>query len=924
MKLTVLGPVAISADGRQVSGAAPRHRAVLAYLLLHARTVISTERLIGAMWGHTTPDTARSQLHASIAAVRQVLRQAGAGEILQTRSAGYVIVPEPGQLDMDEFTRLVAEANATEDRNATSRLLRQALALWQGQPLAGMNADYVGDAVRRLEERRLAAVERMIEVELDLGRHADLVEELTAHVAEHPLRERLSGQLMLALHRSGRQVDALAAGRAFRERLVEEQGLDPSRTFLDLERSILSDAPAAREASSFLPFDIPDFTGRAEELDRLADSWAANGGVVTISAIDGMAGIGKTTLAVHTAHRLAGRFPDGQLFVDLHAHTAGQRPMEPAVALETLLRQLGVPSERIPQRELERAALWRTELVNRRVLVVVDNVLDADHVRALLPGASHSLMLITSRRRLVDLDGAFTLSLEVLPAQDAITLFTSIVGARAVEEPTAVLDVLQLCGFLPLAVRIAAARLRHRPRWSVAYLAERLRDQRRRLSELSTSERGVAAAFTLSYQQLDEAQQRLFRLLGLHPGTDFEPYAAAALAGIPADDAEQLLEELLDAHMLLQHEPGRYTFHDLLRDHARSAAEQEGDEPLTRLFDQALYAVCTASDLLFPDFRQLRPTVEEPKSETVRLRGEQDASAWLESERANLAALAARGVEQWAGHTIKLAAVLHRYLFTHAHYADARSVQESALAASRLVGDAENEARALINLGGVYWKTGQYGQAHDNHRAAMELCARIGDRIGEARASNNLGLVYEAQGEYDLAYQHHLRAVELCRETGDRGNEAASLGNLGIVLIRQGRYEEARGHCLEALALYREVGDLGGETSILTDLGMLCSGLGDYQQARDYLGRALLQYRELGFPNGEVEALLGLGDVALAAGDAAAGDEAVGHYSAALAIATAVGTPLEEAQARRGLAAAHRALGRPDLARSHEAAAAGL
>ncbi|WP_433412793.1 BTAD domain-containing putative transcriptional regulator [Microtetraspora malaysiensis] len=592
MRFTVLGPVEAVAPGRQPPRLAPRHRAVLAYLLLHAGVVISTDRLIDAMWGPLPPDSARAQIQTTIAAIRRILRASGADQMLATHPAGYMITPAPGQLDLDEFTNLIAKAQATSsDPQDTADQIRAALALWRGEPLADITADYVHGARARLNGKRLTAIERLAELELSLGHQDDLIDELTVHVAANPLRERLCGQLMLALHRAGRQPDALHVARTFREALAEQQGLDPGHAFSKLEQAILRDDPGLRvpaaaptksQRVNFLPYDVPDFTGREGELDRLSRSWTSgNGGVVTISAIDGMAGIGKTALAVHAGHLLADHFPDGQLFVDLQAHAAGQAPLNAGSALEVLLGQLGVPAERIPASVADRAAVWRSELSGRRVLAVLDNALGADHVRPLLTGTSSALILITSRRRLTDLDGAHALSLDVLPAADAVELFTAIVGERAAAEPVAVLDVLQLCGFLPLAVRIAAARLHHRPRWTVEYLADRLRNQRRRLSELATSERGVAAAFTLSYQQLDPDQQRMFRLLGLQPGRDIGPDAAAALAHLPLERAEMLLEDLLDAHVLAQYQPGRYTFHDLLREHAlATAAAQEPQSAL--------------------------------------------------------------------------------------------------------------------------------------------------------------------------------------------------------------------------------------------------------------------------------------------------------------------------------------------------------
>ena len=977
MRFTILGPVEVSATGRRLPRVAPRHRAVLAYLLLHARTVLSADRLIGAMWGLTPPDTARAQIHAAVTAIRQVLRAAGAPQVLATQAAGYVILPEPGQLDLEEFTSKITAAQAQAaagDPQAAAHQTRAALALWRGEPLADVNADYVTSARARLDQRRLTAVERLADLELSLGRHDDLIEELAAHVEAHPLRERLSGQLMLALHRAGRQADALSVARTLRAALVEQQGLDPGRAFVALEQAILRDDPGLdhrsapiagpvasdqepandagpgdgpgdgsgdagpadaepadagpgdaapsqqRRRPNFLPYDTPDFAGRAAELDRLAYPQPGGGGVVMISAIDGMAGIGKTALAVHAGHRLAGHFPDGQLFVDLHAHTAGQVPIEVGAALGILLRQLGVPTERIPASVTDRAALWRAELADRRVLAVLDNAVDTDQVRPLLPGASSSLMLITSRRRLTDLDGAHALSLDLLPAEDAVDLFTRIVGARANAEPIAVLDVLHLCGFLPLAIRIAAARLHHRPQWNVEYLANRLRDQRRRLTELSTAERAVAAAFTLSYQQLDPAEQRMFRLLGLHPGRDVDAHAAAALADIPVEQAEALLENLLDAHVLLQHEPGRYTFHDLLREYARRTAADEEDadarrDALTRLFGHYLYTACRAVDLLYPYSKHLRPRIPEPDTATVPFGGAAHATGWLDAERANLIAVGAYAADSdWPAHTSHLAATLHRYLDDHAHHADAFALHTQALHASRRCGDQAAEARTLLDLGVTNWRQGHYEKATEHSRHALDLSREIGYGLGEARAWYRLGVAYLRQRDYDRAREHYQRSLELNRELGERLGEANVLGNLGLVCERQGHYEQAHDHHRQALALYRKLGTRGGEATTLGNLGLVYRRQGRYEQARAHHRQALDLFRELGYRRDQAEALNGLGETAGSMGDPA---QAVDDHGAALALAREVGNRPEQARAHHGLAHAHRALGRIDLARDH-------
>ncbi|GAA2280583.1 BTAD domain-containing putative transcriptional regulator [Nonomuraea roseoviolacea subsp. roseoviolacea] len=897
-RFTLLGPVQLVAGDAPLTGLAPRHRAVLAYLLLNAGRVISIERLIEAMWGHDRPDTARSQIHASITAIRKALRGAGAEGLLETRAGGYVARPEPGQVDAHDFTELVAAGE-----------LREALALWRGEALEDVHAHYV-TAVRDLwNDRRLSAYERLVEGELAAGRHGDLLDELAAQVAANPLRERLNGHLVLALHRAGRQADALAAARAYRTALAEEQGLDPGHAFTELERAVLADDPALRPAaptpdaaapapaasgpprrSTYLPYDIPDFSGRTAELERLV---AERSAVVTI---DGMAGIGKTTLAVHVAHRLAEHYPDGRLFIDLQAHTAGREPLDAAAALETLLRQLGVPADRIPVTLAERGALWRAELAGRRVLAVLDNALDAEHVRPLLPGHSDTLVLITSRRRLVDLDGAHALSVEALGEEDGVELFERIVGERAVREPGAVREVLRLCGHLPLAIRLSAARLQHRPRWSVSYLAERLHDHRRLLN-------GVSAAFALSYDQLDEAERRMFRLLGLVPGRDIDPCGAAALAGITEEEAEDLLESLLDAHMLLQREPGRYTFHDLLREHARSIAEDDG--AVLRLLTYYLHRARAAIDRLYPHSVAQREGIPRPATPVAPVRDAAEALAWLDAERSNIIATAVHGPEVCLG---MLALAMRPYLDRQAHHDDALTLHTLTLRRGRKLGQREVEERALADLAWTYWRLGEYERAEEHAHQALDACERPGER---ARALLTLGNVALRRRQDAQAERHLGQALDLTRIGADTWGEAHVLGILALALDRAGRPEEARRHLDLALALHRKVGDPAGEALILDQLGLVLRRQGDLAGARARHERAAALHRGLGSAGDEASALNGLAE---AAADPA---RAVEEHTAALALAGAARHRPEQARAHDGLARAHLALGDEERAREH-------
>jgi DNA-binding SARP family transcriptional activator len=585
----LLGSLRVQRDGDRVDLGGLRQQRLLVALLLNADKVVSADRLLEAMWDGEPPVTARRQLHNAVAALRRSF--AAAKHIVVKDGPGYRIQVDPQDIDAHRFTAMVSAASAAAAAGraaAAAELLEAALALWEGPALSGLHNPVFEIAAARFEENRLSATERLIGLRLDGGEAAALVPQLGELVSQHPLREQTRQLQMLALHRCGRKADALTTYEQCRRLLRDELGVDPGASLRDLYERILRDdlprprqpataAPAAEHRNrSFLPYDTAHFTGRAEELRFLAGRPAA-GTALSILALDGMAGVGKTTLAVRLAHQLAHRFPDGHLFVDLHGHTADQEPLGPDAALERLLLDFGLPPARIPHDSRQRAARWRAELAERRVLVVLDNALDARQIRPLLPGTGKALVIVTSQRRLAGLDGVTSRSLDVFSPDEAAALFTRIAGlGRTGNRPEAVAEVVALCGFLPLAVNIAASRFHNRPAWTIDHLVLRLRDRARRLAELSSGDRSVASQLEVSYRKLSPAQRRLVRVLGstTHPGEEFDAGTAALLLNQPVPDAERLLEELFDAHAVRQRAAGRYHFHELAQDHARTKVDE--------------------------------------------------------------------------------------------------------------------------------------------------------------------------------------------------------------------------------------------------------------------------------------------------------------------------------------------------------------
>ncbi|MBB1262323.1 AfsR/SARP family transcriptional regulator, partial [Streptomyces alkaliterrae] len=604
LRFAVLGPVRAWRGEEPLSTGSPQQKALLVALLLRGGHTATAQELVDALWGEEPPQQALAALRTYASRLRKVL----GSQTLVTESGGYMIdTAAPNtSLDLDEATRLAGEAEkfaASGDHGRARERYNDALALWDGEPLARVPGPYAEAQRARLEEWLLSLLEHRLDLDLQVGCHAEAVAELTALSAAYPLRERLRELLMLALYRSGRQAEALAVYADTRQLLAEELGVDPRPELAELQQRILRadeslnltldrlPAPATFVMPRQLPATVPDFTGRTTQVAELSEQLATSErSVMAVSAVAGIGGVGKTTLAIHVAHAAKDRFPDGQLYADLRGTSTS--PTEPGAVLAAFLRALGIADDAVPDGVEERAALYRSMLSGRRVLTLLDNARDAAQVRPLLPGTEGCAALITARTRMVDLAGAHLVDLDVMSPEEAMTLFTKIVGAERVgAEREAAMDVVAACGFLPLAIRIAAARLASRRTWTVSVLARKLGDERRRLDELQAGDQAVRATFELGYGQLDAEQARAFRLLGLAEGPDISLHAAAALLGLDADDTEDLLESLVDTSLLESAAPGRYRFHDLVRLYARDCALRDEHPPseresaLSRLLD---------------------------------------------------------------------------------------------------------------------------------------------------------------------------------------------------------------------------------------------------------------------------------------------------------------------------------------------------
>jgi DNA-binding SARP family transcriptional activator len=950
----LLGPLLVRDGTRQVTVSAPRQRVLLAALLLSAGRVVSLDDLAEMLWEGQPPAGARSALHSAVQRLRSTLGPSGAG-LIETRPPGYLLKVGDGDLDVRQFSVLAARGNAAAGARSWAQaasLLREALGLWRGEPLADVPSQLLRDhEVAPLQDQRLQALVARIDADLHLGRHGEVVAELRQLAADHPLQEQFHAQLMLSLYRTGRQADALAAYQDVRRILASELGIDPGPELRRLHQRILAadtdllPAEAGEPARSALPGSalprsalprsagapesppplhrrdpaatqnvVPrqlpaatrHFAGRAEALaalTALAAETAETAGAshsTVISVIDGTAGIGKTTLALRFAHQVAELFPDGQLYVNLRGFDPAGPPMTPAEAVRLFLDALAVPASRIPASLDAQAGLYRSLLAGQRMLVLLDNARDVDQVRPLLPASPGCLVIVTSRTQLTSLvaaEGAFPLTLDVLADGEALELLTLRLGPQRVTgDPAAADELIQLCARLPLALGIAAARSASQPGLSLAALAAELRETPGRLDALDAGQAAanVRAVLSWSYQQLDATAARLFRLLGLHAGPDISAAAAASLAGLPLPEARRRLGELTRAHLLAEHAPGRFSCHDLLRAYAAEltqSADSTAEQRAAegRMLDHYLHTAHSAAVLLHPTRRPILLAPALPGVTPEQLADTGQALAWFEAERPVLMAAAERALDDgFDTHAWQIAWALSRFLDTRGRWHDWAVTGQIALAATQRLGDQAAEAGARQRLGYAIGRLGRYEEAHAHLARALRIHTEQGDHAAQANAHNSLAVTLNSQGRYGEALGHAEQALKSYTAAGDRPGQAMALNSVGWFHAVLGDHEQAVSCCEQALERFRALGSRDGMANALDSLGYAHQQSGNYPAAIACCVRALGLHRENGSRWGAAETLGHLGDAHRAAGRPA---EARTAWEEALAILDDLGHP---------------------------------
>ncbi|MEV5573847.1 tetratricopeptide repeat protein [Spirillospora sp. NPDC052269] len=938
MEFRILGSVEIQAEGGTPLSPWAKERIILGSLLLAGDRPVQTETLINRIWDGESPPNARSLLYSHIARLRNRLTGLDSRERLTRATGAYVLDASADVVDYRRFLQTREQGRALiarGEREHAVEILGDVERLTSGAPLKNVSGDWAARARQKIAGELLGCALERFELILELGRPEELVGELPELVAANPENERAVALLMLALHRSGRSGEALAEYESARRRLDERLGATPGAALRELHRQILVgdaalDPPPTSRTPSRRPAPVNDllrdlhtFTGREREM-RALQALADDEGVSVI-AIDGMPGVGKTALAVHLAHRLADRYPDGCLFLSLRGHKADRSPADPAEALGTLLRKIGVEAGLVPHDIDGRSELWRSRLAHRRVLVVLDDALGVAQVNPLLPGGAGCLVITTSRRTLAGLDDARPLPLDTLPQDEAAALFVRVSGSGADPTGSGVAEVVRLCGHLPLALQLTGNRLRHRNHWDVADLARRLRVRPGRLAEIRAENRHLLTAFGLSYDGLPPHLQEAFRLLSLHPGPNITAEAAGALLDMPTTRAEPVLEELADHHLLAEIGRGHYRFHDLLHEYAHDLAAPPPPPavppPVRRLLGHYL-ALAEGTD-----------------------------RARLDEEAENLVPMVAYSAAHDLGeYTGRFGDALATYLEASGRWYDALRVHQAAVQARRAQGDEPGTARALSHLAKTLWRTGDHPAALESASEDLRIYEGLADKAGAAAALDQLGLIHWTRSEYDVASGYYDQALPLWRSVGDKSGEASTLDHAGIVKWHQGRYAEAIDLLQQALELYETSGNNRGawmtlnnlgdlelvfdrteealayfrrvenmmdpskqhQANLLNNFGVVYDKQGRFDEALAYYRDALRIYSEIGDRRGETDCLINLG-VHYVNGLSRDG-EGLLHLNKALQQARELRDRFHESLALLGIADAHRRAARPSAA----------
>ncbi|MBQ0852238.1 tetratricopeptide repeat protein [Streptomyces sp. BH-SS-21] len=929
MEIHVLGPVGLVLHERRIGLGSDKARLALAALALEVGRPVPLDTLVDRLWDDP-PSRARENVHTYISRIRRTIRTAAAAApelrapSIDHRTHTYTLVADRDSVDWHRYRRLAERAgvvSAEGDDVRAAGLMREAECMWQ-EPLAGLPGLWPERVRTSLAEHRRGIVATRIAVELRLGRFTEMAGELSSLVEQYPSDETLAGQLMTAHYGSGRHAEALLLYQRVRRILSADFGTDPGEELVRIHQHILGRAPvreltgqtapepAVRAAEPRAGFrrvtgHLPRQTaliGRHEEMGRIRaamDTASEHGSVVTLESISGMAGVGKSALAMGAADKLGDRFPD-HLYLNLRAHAAGQEPLEPADALATLLRMLDVPPQSIPTDVDERAALWRKALGHRRALIILDDAAGPEQVRPLLPGAAECFTLVTSRRRLVGLPGGRALALDVLPPDDAVELFREFAGLRATDDGDDtgdIAEIVRLCGYLPLAIEIAANRLSAHPSWNLAVLGERLSRSDGRLAEIRDGYSEITRAFEVSYQTLTAEEQSTFRLLSLHVGPEFGLSAAAALLGRTVTGTERLLESLLQCHLLLEPVPNRFQFHDLLGEYAHLLCagqdpEEQREAARQRLAGHYLRTADHCDRLLYP--RRIRLEAAEftagtsdstPLDPTACVRGHapadaSEALAWFVAERVNLL-----GVEEYLrthdprSQAALLSHVLAGFLDSECYWTD--SVRLHGAAAEFWSGNVDRSGgdgpgrgrheaglcRALLDLATAYMATSLYAHAERAATDALRLARVVHDADAEAEALRELGILYWHMSQYERALDFHKQSLALCARTGDQWRLARCRNNIAICLLYFGEHDASMTYVQNAISGFRAADDPRMLAKTMNNLGTLYLHMGDPELARQTMEQALRIAERAGNRSDRATLQINLAEILASSGD---------------------------------------------------------